>query len=441
VDDRELRRAKQVSGIRGEALPSFAAVDRRRFELWLLSTALLVGLTIALGLLSMWSPSSMYALLVRPGVRFGVVGLAIGVSLYSIEKERGLRRISRMLTTAMSTRLHEISTLLEAGRAVNSTLELDMVLASMLAGATGLMPATSGSVMLLEGSELLVAAATGNDAALGNRVTVGEGIAGHVACTLEPLLLNGPADASRFPGLTVRSSTVGSALSVPLVERGDLLGILNLSSPREGEFNEYDLSALSLFAEHAAAAISKARLYSRSQQLASDLAHAATHDSLTGLGNRAELQRRANGEQALLFIDLDGFKQVNDRFGHAAGDDVLISVARRIVSHVAARDLVARFGGDEFAVLLEGVQSEAVAERIAERIRAAIDFPVGVGECVVRVTGSIGVAIPKQGGRELATLLREADKALYAAKAAGKACTRVSRHLSLPAARLAPAAG
>jgi GAF domain-containing protein len=130
---------------------------------------------------------------------------------------------------------HEISALLDAGRAVNSTLELDRVLDSILAGATDLLPASSGSVMLLDGEELVVAAIVGNQAALGRRAAIGDGIAGHVARTREPLLIDGRATSSVFPGLVRRSGDeVRSALCVPLIERGELLGVLNLSAPVRG---------------------------------------------------------------------------------------------------------------------------------------------------------------------------------------------------------------
>jgi diguanylate cyclase (GGDEF)-like protein len=431
MNEKDLYRAARVSGIRGDVLPSLEQVEKRRVELWLMSTVLLVGLTVSLGLLSMWSPAELHRLLIRPGVRYGLVGLAIALSGYSIEKELNLRRVSRLLfderllTTALSNRLHEITTLLDAGRAVNSTLELDRVLASILAGATDLMPAASGSVMLLEGDELVVAAAVGNPAALGQRAAVGDGIAGHVARTREPILINGRATPSLFPGLNDKVQDVDSALCVPLLERGQLLGVLSLSADSKTEFSEYDLRAVSLFAEHAAAAIGKARLYAQSQEQARDLAYAASHDALTGLANRAAMDDGTTGHEALLFLDLDGFKQVNDELGHAAGDGVLVAVAQRLRRNVASTDLVARFGGDEFAVLLKNVTDPDIAQAIAERVLAAVSEPVTVDGRVARVTGSIGVATPMPGGTPVAALLRQADKALYDAKGAGKACVKV----------------
>jgi diguanylate cyclase (GGDEF)-like protein len=429
MTEEELREAARVSGMRGRALPSFEQVEKRRFELWLMSTLLLMGVMGAMVILTMWDPDDMASVLRHPVARFGMLAVPVALSGYTIEKELSLRRVSsllmdeRLLTTALTNRLHEISALLDAGRAVNSTLELDRVLSSILSGATDLLPASSGSVMLLDGDDLVVAAVAGNDGALGRRAAVGDGIAGHVARTREPLLIDGRATSSLFPGLVRRSSgEVRSALCVPLLERGELLGVLNLSAPAEGDFSEYDLRAVSLFAEQAATAIGKARLYERSQQQAEELARAASHDALTGLANRAALDARlahTNGSETLLFLDLDGFKEVNDELGHAAGDEVLVAVAGRLQACVGSADLVGRFGGDEFAILLDAVTDEAAACSVAERVLAVLQEPIGVQGRRVAIDASIGIAVP-EAGQDADALLRHADRALYAAKAAGK---------------------
>ncbi|TAL22829.1 MAG: GGDEF domain-containing protein [Frankiales bacterium] len=434
MTDEELRAAARVSGMRGKELPSFEQVERRRFELWLMSTLLLIGVTGAMVLFTTWDPEEMSSVLRHPVARFAMLAVPVALSGYTIEKEMSLRRVSsllmdeRLLTTALTNRLHEISALLDAGRAVNSTLELDRVLDSILSGATDLLPASSGSVMLLDGDELVVAAAVGNAGALGRRAALGDGIAGHVARTREPLLIDGRATSALFPGLVRRSGgEVRSALCVPLLERGELLGVLNLSAPGEGDFSEYDLRAVSLFAEQAATAIGKARLYERSQQQAEQLARAASHDALTGLANRAALDARMTGTrggETLLFLDLDGFKEVNDELGHAAGDEVLVAVAGRLRSCVGGEDMVGRFGGDEFAILLSGVREAEAACAVASRVLAVLQEPIAVQGRRVAIDASIGIAVPLQEDDGDA-LLQHADRALYAAKAAGKGCWRV----------------
>ena len=397
--------------MRAGVLPSLEQVERRRFELWLVSTGLLVALCVALGILSLWPADDIHDLVRRPVVRYGLFGLAVIVSAYSVEKEMSLRRVSRLLvderllTTALSSRLHEITTLLDAGRAVNSTLELDRVLSSILSGATDLLPATHGRVLLLEGGTLVVAAEAGS---YEGDVHLADSVVARVVQSHQPLRVS-------------EHST--SSLCVPLIERGRLVGVLNITAPSEGQFSDYDLRAVSLFAEQAAAAIGKARLYEQSRVQAEQLSYAATHDALTELSNRAALgQRAARGNsETLMFLDLDGFKEVNDEFGHQVGDDLLIAVGKRLRHCVSSRDLVCRYGGDEFAILLDGRVDAETASRIAARIVDELHKPLQLGPREVTVTVSIGIAVPAPGGSDLDVLLQQADRALYEAKAGGKA--------------------
>ena len=163
-----------------------------------------------------------------------------------------------------------------------------------------------------------------------------------------------------------------------------------------------------------------------------ELRRAAMHDALTGLVNRAyfleslersvaRVQRRPDKTIALLFLDLDRFKQINDSLGHLAGDRLLASIARRLQSCVRPGDVLARLGGDEFAVLLDDLKDATDATRIAERMQEALHAPLPNGGSEVVVTASIGIAF---GGADLEgheELLRDADLAMYRAKASGKA--------------------
>ena len=159
------------------------------------------------------------------------------------------------------------------------------------------------------------------------------------------------------------------------------------------------------------------------------LRHRAFHDELTGLANRAlfydrtehALSRGARGdaEVAVLFVDLDDFKPVNDRLGHAAGDQLLQLVAKRLVACVRSADTVARLGGDEFGILLEGADVGHAVEA-AERVLAALETRFDLPSEALRVSASVGVAVSREGVRDVEELLRAADRAMYEAKRGGK---------------------
>ena len=156
----------------------------------------------------------------------------------------------------------------------------------------------------------------------------------------------------------------------------------------------------------------------------------AQKDTLTGLPNRhafndgiaAALRRSQRGgtQVALLFLDVDGFKQINDTLGHAAGDDVLREFARRLSACVRATDLVARLAGDEFVIVLEGIHSREECRFVARKIIAAMRSPVSAGDTAVKVTTSIGIALGQGGATTPEALLKRADSALYAAKGHGR---------------------
>jgi diguanylate cyclase (GGDEF)-like protein/PAS domain S-box-containing protein len=156
----------------------------------------------------------------------------------------------------------------------------------------------------------------------------------------------------------------------------------------------------------------------------------AQKDSLTGLPNRhayndgiaAALRRsqRSGTQVALLFLDVDGFKKINDTLGHAAGDDVLREFARRLASSVRSTDLVARLAGDEFVIVLEGIHTREECRFVARKIIAAMRAPVTAGDTTVKVTTSIGIALGQGGATTPEALLKRADSALYAAKGHGR---------------------
>ena len=159
-----------------------------------------------------------------------------------------------------------------------------------------------------------------------------------------------------------------------------------------------------------------------------DLRRDASEDPLTGLANRASLLARLDlllhrpDPLALLYLDLDGFKAVNDGWGHRCGDQVLVEVARRLASVVRRGDLLARLGGDEFVVLAPGHSSVAEVTRLATRVQEALRAPFVVDGVAHRVGASVGTAVRSPGDTPL-TVLDRADREMYRAKQGSRATT------------------
>ena len=263
--DRPRREAK-VAGLRDFRMPSLEAVERRRFRLWLLTTIVLV--LVAAGVLVVVHPvETSTRMWSETLLRLAVFTLALTFCVYAIEKEFRLGRTTRMLTdervltAALTNRLHEASLLLEAGRAMNSVLDLPELLQTVLRSACELLDANGGSVMLVEGNELVTLCVRGRQEAVGARLRLGDGVAGHVALRREPVLIEGHVDPNEFPGLADREPYVESAMSLPLIHRDEVVGVLNVNAAAGRAFTEYDLRAVAVFAEQAASAVANARLY------------------------------------------------------------------------------------------------------------------------------------------------------------------------------------
>jgi len=194
-------------------------------------------------------------------------------------------------------------------------------------------------------------------------------------------------------------------------------------------YTDHDRRLLETLASVTASALDKAALHE-------DVTEQATRDALTGLANRrafeAELASSAIGKRAtdalgVMFLDLDGFKKINDEHGHKAGDEVLVETAKRLLSSVRGDDTVARLGGDEFTVLLRGVHNNEEAVIVAERILAPMRQPMQLSTGVsVHPTPSLGIALAASRETDPAALLKDADAAMYEAKRAGKDCWRMA---------------
>ncbi len=229
-----------------------------------------------------------------------------------------------------------------------------------------------------------------------------------------------------------------AAVGSPLWSDGELAGVLLGARRSRNEVTEQEVEAMELLASAASRALENARRYAQLAESEIRSKHQALHDSLTGLPNRRllferighALARHGRPERrlAVVFIDLDDFKAVNDRLGHTVGDLLLIEVANRLRSCLRPGDTAARLGGDEFAVLIDDEHGDA-SEGMAERLLEAVSQPIEVAGQFVTVRASIGMAFAPLGrgaaiGSDVTQaadgLLRDADLAMYEAKRSGK---------------------
>ena len=228
----------------------------------------------------------------------------------------------------------------------------------------------------------------------------------------------------RGDGRVAREQGIRAAWAVPVIasDADRVLGVLTLyhDVPKQPESADWQL--LELAAHLADIAIERSQVQAR-------LAWQATHDALTGLPNRLFFldqatmalarSQRSKAAVAVLFCDLDRFKFINDSLGHEAGNRLLIALGRRLQEVVRPGDVVARFGGDEFTILCEGIADETHALTIAERVARVVTTPFALGESEVFVTMSVGIALGQGPGIRPEALMENADAAMYRAKARG----------------------
>ncbi len=171
---------------------------------------------------------------------------------------------------------------------------------------------------------------------------------------------------------------------------------------------------------------------SQRKKTEAELVRNAFYDSITGLPNRIlfhdrlrqafeHSKRKKNYRFAVLFIDLDGFKGINDKFGHGMGDKLLVDISQRLKSSLRGADTVARFGGDEFAILVVDIKDISDATGVAVRIQEYLQTPFDIHERKILITASIGIALSRKSHQEPKSILDDADHAMYQAKEQGKA--------------------
>ena len=311
------------------------------------------------------------------------------------------------------------------GDTLQRTHDLDGLLMTVLGAAASATVSQRATVWLVEGGSVVarVSSPAGAPRPTARRLPLGTELAGVVAADGLPRRLgHGQGDSTTVLG--------GPALAAPLRRGHHVLGVIVVErDPEQPAFDADDEAMLVSLAGPAGIAVDNVMLHREAQRL-------SVTDPLTGAGNlrhmtttlAREVERATRFQRplSLLLLDLDFFKNVNDTYGHTVGDAVLRELARRLASCVREVDVVARYGGEEFVVVTPETDIEG-AERLAARICEAVrEEPFVVGDDVVQVTVSVGIASLPQHGSASGDLVRAADEGLYAAKHAGRDCYRVA---------------
>lgn len=238
-------------------------------------------------------------------------------------------------------------------------------------------------------------------------------------------------ERTRFWHSTVRTKTrMKSAAAVPILRNGRSIGTLHLCSRERNAFDEEIIGLLVRMADNVSYSLQTFEKEEERRQAEERAHYLATHCSLTGLPNRnllADLLEQAiasvdrtGHKPAIMFIDLDHFKEVNDTWGHDTGDRVLELVASRLRSVLRDHDVLARLGGDEFVVLVQNIDRPAHAVRVAEKLLEASSAPIKVDGHAFEITFSIGISLYPDHGCRQQDLMKAADLAMYVAKDKGK---------------------
>ena len=308
--------------------------------------------------------------------------------------------------------------LFEIGKVIGSDDDLGSLLGHISELATEAVGGDATSIMLLDAARERLLAKAAYGLRIGNLAfvsfAVGEGVAGWVVQHGEPALIEDTDDDPRFVDRPDPSTPIRSMVCVPLVVRGRPVGVMTCTSPRRAAFTDQSLEMFSFIAQTIALDIENVRL-----------SRVAVTDPLTGAFNREFLLERMPAELAaaaeqgaplsVAMVDVDHFKDINDQYGHDAGDRVLVVVAERLRGAIRSHDMLVRYGGEEFLVLLPATDL-AIANEVAERMRAKMqENPIHAGDARVDIRISVGVATHADDENP-DELIRRADAALYTAK-------------------------
>ncbi|MBO9686066.1 MAG: GGDEF domain-containing protein [Mitsuaria chitosanitabida] len=303
-------------------------------------------------------------------------------------------------------------------------LDLAGVMSLSVHGTLDLVEADGAAIELAEGEELVYRAVAGAAShQLGVRVRRDGSLSGRCLRESLPLICDDTETDPRVDLEACRRVGLRSMVVLPLLHQGTPVGVLKAFSSRPARFGPHEIEVLALMSKVLGAAMYWATRYGRD-----DLFHRATHDDMTGLANRSlfmDRLRHATSEVergdppiAVLLLDMDGLKHMNDTLGHAAGDAAIIEFSRRLAGATRESDTVARLGGDEFAVLLTRSGSAMTLEATLERIHLAVEGPFTYADRVLTLRASMGAARCPEDWRDATALVECADTRMYEAKRA-----------------------
>jgi diguanylate cyclase (GGDEF)-like protein len=350
-------------------------------------------------------------------------------SLEQMQRELTLQEELKQANAQLEAHVVEMELLLEVSKAVSGTIDLPEQLEILGQQLVARFRVTEFSLLLLDEAthQLAVEAIAGNvpPSVRGMRLSLGEGVAGEVAKTGKRIYVPDISQDARYVHPNTAKKDVGSYLSVPLLAQGRVLGVLNLTRPVANAFTPQEVRLAEAISAQAAMSIANARLYQETLEL-------SFTDPLTQIANRRQLFLRLDQELSrsvrfgdsltVLLLDLDLFKQINDRHGHTIGDGVLRAVAGVLKRNLRKVDLLARYGGEEFCVLLPRIAKPEALD-VAEKLRravAAASLPGPAADVPLSVTISIGVASLGSDAVDAQGLVEKADAALYEAKRLGR---------------------
>lgn len=343
--------------------------------------------------------------------------------MQTLASQLGVAMRNALLFDETTRARDELTVLYDAVKTISSSLELDAVLENLVTVTCRAFTYEFGAILLADErtGDLTVSAIYGfAPETAGMRIPFGKGITGWVHRSGKPEVIDDVEHDSRY---IAGSSLVRSELAVPLISEGRVIGVFNIESTQPNAFGARDIQLLSALAGYAIIAIQNARLYEQARQLAitDGLTELYNHRYLhEALERTLERTNRDDGQLAIVMLEIDNFKRYNDTYGHQRGDEVLRIVADLLRKGSRPGDFVARYGGDEFMVVLPYTSKDAARE-IAERIRHTVEiYSFLLGENIVTsVTLSVGVAASPDDGVTVDALIEAVDRAQYTAKRSG----------------------